>query len=117
MATSTQPSAQELATLVHLATLTHLEAQIRVAKTVQELQFISVNETRRLVPYEQAYLLSHAGEAAGVSRVICASSVAVVERDAPMIRWLEEMAQALRHAHPGDDPVTVTEEHSPESCR
>ncbi|HQV46741.1 MAG TPA: hypothetical protein PL109_09925, partial [Nitrospira sp.] len=117
MATSTQPSAQELATLVHLATLTHLEAQIRVAKTVQELQFISVNETRRLVPYEQAYLLSHAGEAAGVSRVICASSVAVVERDAPMIRWLEEMAQALRHAHPGDDPVTVTEEMCPDSCR
>lgn len=117
MATSTQPSAQELATLVHLATLTHLEAQIRVAKTVQELQFISVNETRRLVPYEQAYLLSHAGEAAGVSRVICASSVAVVERDAPMMRWLEEMAQALRHALPGDEPVTVTEEMCPDSCR
>lgn len=117
MATSAQSSAQELATLVHLATLTHLEAQIRVAKTVEELQFLSVNETRRLVPYEQAFLLSHAGEAAGISRVICASSVAVVERDAPMIRWLEEMAQALRHVQAGDVPVTVTEEMCPDSCR
>ena len=58
MATSAEPSAQQLATLIHLATLTHLEGQIRVAKTIPELQFLSVNETRRLVPYEQAYLLS-----------------------------------------------------------
>lgn len=72
MTTSTAPSAQELATLVHLATLTHLEGQIRVAKTIQELQFISVNETRRLVPYEQAYLLSHASGDTDAYRVICA---------------------------------------------
>ncbi len=52
MTTSAEPSAHQLATLVHLATLTHLEGQIRVAKTLQELQFLSVNETRRLMPYE-----------------------------------------------------------------
>ncbi len=58
MATTAEPTAQQLPTLIHLAALTHLEGQIRAAKTIQELQFLSVNETRRLIPYEQAFLLS-----------------------------------------------------------
>ena len=117
MTTSTAPSAQELATLVHLATLTHLEGQIRVAKTIPELQFLSVNETRRLVPYDQAYLLSPASEASDAYRVICASSVAIVEREAPVIRWLEQMTHALRQEQSGDEAKILTEETCPESCR
>lgn len=117
MTTSTAPSAQELATLVHLATLTHLEGQIRVAKTIPELQFLSVNETRRLVPYEQAYLLGADTDGGTAYRVICASSVAIVERDAPVIRWLERMTQALRQEQPGDDPRILTEETCPEAGR
>lgn len=117
MATSTAPSAQELATLVHLATLTHLEGQIRVAKTIPELQFLSVNETRRLVPYDQAYLLSPAGGDSDAYRVVCASSVAIVEREAPVIRWLEQMTHALRQEQPGNEPKILTEETCPETCR
>lgn len=60
MAATTEPTSQQLTTLVHLAALTHLEGLVRAAKTVQELQFLSVNETRRLVPYQQAYLFSAA---------------------------------------------------------
>ena len=117
MATTVEPTAQQIPTLIHLAALTHLEAQVRAAKTIQELQFLSVNETRRLVPYEQAYLLSFEGDGTTACRVLCASSVAVVERDAPVILWLEQVAQALREEGPCDTPVAITEETCPESCR
>ena len=95
MATTAEPTAQQLPTLIHLAALTHLEGQIRVAKTVQELQYLSVNETRRLIPYDQAFLLSSSDSVQGAGRVLNASSVAVVDRDAPMIVWLEQAVQAL----------------------
>ena len=117
MTTAAEPSAQQRATLAHLATLMHLEGQIRLAKTIQELQFLAVNETRRLVPYEQAYLLGADTSGDTAYRVICASSVAIVERDAPAIRWLEQMAQALRQEQPGDEPRIVTAETCPEACR
>ena len=115
MTTATEPTAQQIPTLIHLAALTHLEGQVRAAKTVRELQFLAVNETRRLVPYQQAVLFSR--DAADLPRVVTASSVAVVERDAPLIRWLEQVAQALRHEYPGDEPMALTEETCPESCR
>src|SRR6185437_15393672 len=85
-------------TLIHLTALTHLKGQIRAARTIQELQFLSVNETRRLIPYDQAFLLSPSGPATDVYRVLNASSVAVVDRDASMIVWLEQAVQALRRA-------------------
>ena len=55
--TTTEPTAREISTLIHLATLTHLEGQVRAATTLEELQFVAVYETRRLVPYEQAVLV------------------------------------------------------------
>jgi multidrug resistance efflux pump len=117
MTTAAEPTTQQIPTLIHLAALTHLEGQVRAARTIQELQFLSVNETRRLVPYQQAYLLSADDSEATPYHVMCASSVAVVERDAPMIGWLEQVVQALRQEHPGDEPMAVTEETCPESCR
>ncbi len=117
MATTAEPTAQQIPTLIHLAALTHLEGQVRTAKTIQELQFLSVNETRRLIPYEQAYLLSSGENGATDCRVLCASSVAVIERDAPVIRWLEQVGQALAQAGHGDTPMALTEETCPESCR
>ncbi|HEX4968296.1 MAG TPA: hypothetical protein VFV44_07245, partial [Nitrospiraceae bacterium] len=41
-----------------LSVLLQLEGTVRAAQTRQELQFLFVNETRRLVPYRQAILLS-----------------------------------------------------------
>jgi Barrel-sandwich domain of CusB or HlyD membrane-fusion len=117
MGTTAEPTAQQIPTLIHLAALTHLEGQVRAAKTVQELQFLAVNETRRLVPYQQAFLLTCGEAGTDACRVATASSVAVVEREAPLIRWLEQVAQALRQEHPGDEPMALTEETCPESCR
>ncbi len=118
MATTAEPTAQQFPTLIHLAALTHLEGQIRAARTIQELQFLSVNETRRLIPYDQAFLLSPSGPATDVYRVLNASSVAVVDRDASMIVWLEQAVQALRRAgNTGEQPMVVTEELLPDSLR
>lgn len=117
MATTTESTAQQIPTLIHLAALTHLEGQVRAAKTIQELQFLAVNETRRLVPYQQAFLLTCGDAGSDGCRVATAASVAVVEREAPLIRWLEQVAQALRREYPGDEPMALTEETCPASCR
>ena len=118
MATTAEPTAQQLPTLIHLAALTHLEGQIRAAKTVQELQFLSVNETRRLIPYDQAFVLSSPDPAQEACRVLNASSVAVVDRDAPMIVWLEQAVQALSQASSTkEQPMVLTEDLLPESLR
>jgi hypothetical protein len=118
MATTAEPTAQQLPTLIHLAALTHLEGQIRAVKTVQELQFLSVNETRRLIPYDHAFLLSPSGQTPEAYRVLNASSVAVVDRDAPMIVWLEQAVQALSQgADNSEQPKVVTEDLLPESLR
>lgn len=118
MAATAEPTAQQLPTLIHLAALTHLEGQIRAAKTLQELQFLSVNETRRLIPYDQAFLLSPWGPTNGDYRVLNASSVAVVDRDAPMMVWLEQAGQALARASgTAEQPTVVTEDLLPGSLR
>lgn len=118
MATTAEPTAQQIPTLVHLAALTHLEGQVRAAKTIQELQFLSVNETRRLVPYEQAFLLGSSGPNGEAYRLLNASSVAVADRDAPMIVWLEQAVQALRRVGTASEqPMVVTEELLPDSLR
>jgi hypothetical protein len=118
MATTVEPTAQQFPTLIHLAALTHLEGQIRAAKTLQELQFLSVNETRRLIPYDQAFLLGSSGHATDAYRVLNASSIAVVDRDASMIVWLEQAVQTLRRAgNAGEQPMVVTEELLPDSLR
>lgn len=118
MATTAEPTAQQLPTLIHLAALTHLEGQIRAAKTIQELQFLSVNETRRLIPYDQAFLLSRLDQEKEGCRVLNASSVAVVDRDAPMIVWLEQAGQALARAASADEqPMVVTEDQLPDALR
>ncbi|MCC6140145.1 MAG: HlyD family efflux transporter periplasmic adaptor subunit [Nitrospira sp.] len=116
MATATEPTPQQIPTLIHLAVLTHLEGQIREAKTVRELHFLAVNETRRLIPYTQAFLLS-ASRPNDPYQVASASSVAVVDRHAPLIQWLEAVGQYLRESDHGRQPVVVTEDLLPAELR
>lgn len=111
------PTIQQIPALVHLAALTHLEGQVRVAVTLQELQFLAVNETRRLIPYSQAVVFSRNDAAGQPYRVAAASSVPVVAREAPLMRWLESLAQALAESHPDSQPMAITEDICPDSCR
>lgn len=68
-----------------------LTRALRRARTVEELYFSIVNETRRLTPYRRAALLRPASDG-GKLRVVAASGVPIPDRQTPFIRWLEQMA-------------------------
>jgi hypothetical protein len=72
-----------------LTVLLQLEAMARRAEDGKALQFLIVNETRRLLSYRQAILLAGGDRGVGSMRVEAVSSIAVVDRQAPMMQWLE----------------------------
>lgn len=72
--------------------LLQLEAEIRRAESLKSLQFLIANDTRRIASYRQAYVL----EARRSSyRVAAISSLAVVDRNAPAVRWTEAIVNVL----------------------
>lgn len=82
--------------------LLQLEAEARKAENAQALQFFIVNETRRLLPYRQAFLFSSARDPGSRFRVEVASSIAVLDRNVPLIQWLELALEGIREKHPID---------------
>ncbi len=69
-----------------LTALLQLEASARQAEAVDVLRFLMANETRRLIEYRQGLVLELRGSR---QRLATASSLAVVEPDAPFVRWAE----------------------------
>ncbi len=96
-----------------LATLLQLEGMVRAARTQQELQFLFVNETRRLIPYRQAVLLSPPTPASPHYEVRAASSVPLVDRTAPLMQWIERLIRDLRKTSTSDDIRRVIETDCP----
>lgn len=97
--------------------LLQLEGMVRAARTRQELQFFFVNETRRLVPYQQAILLIPPAPSSPRYEVLAASSVPIVDRAAPLMQWTERLIQGLRAISPGSDIRLVSESDCPEELR
>lgn len=79
-----------------LTVLMQLEAEARKAQTDKALQFLIVNETRQLLPYRQAFLFSSQGDPRSRCRIEAAASLAVIDRNAPLIRWVEAALDAMR---------------------
>lgn len=96
-----------------LTTLLQLERMVRSAKTRQELQFLIVNETRRLIPYRQAVLMIPLTPSSRQYEVCAVSSVPVVDRAAPLIQWIERLVQDLRHASTSQDIRQIAETDCP----
>jgi multidrug resistance efflux pump len=96
--------------------LLQLEGMVRAARTREELQFFFVNETRRLVPYQQAIFLIPLTASSPRSEVCAASSVPVVDRTAPLMQWTERLVQCLREASAGPSIRQVSEADCPEEC-
>jgi multidrug resistance efflux pump len=67
--------------------------EARHARTTEALRFVFVNRARRLFEYRQAVFLTL--DPSGKTRVGAVSNVAVPERDAPFIRWVEAAARAV----------------------
>lgn len=80
-----------------LLTLLQLEPQARLAQSVKELQFLAVNETRRLLPYRQAFIFKAGTTPHKLCRLEAASSVPIIQRDAPLTQWLEHTLHTLRN--------------------
>ncbi len=73
-----------------ISKLLQLESMARAASSAGALHFMIVNETRRLIPYRQAYLFLSAHPIKRDCKLTAASSIAVIEHNAPFASWLEK---------------------------
>ncbi|WP_286192201.1 efflux RND transporter periplasmic adaptor subunit [Roseomonas genomospecies 6] len=76
-----------------LLLLLNLQQEARQAPNPEALRFFLVNQTRRMIAYQQAVFLTVAPS--GKARLEAVSNIAVPERDAPFTRWLEAAASAI----------------------
>ena len=74
------------------STFLQLERAARHAEGEEALAFTMVNETRRLIAYRQAALIDL--RIPHRPRVVAVSSISIIERNAPMIRWLTSLARS-----------------------
>ncbi|WP_010161771.1 efflux RND transporter periplasmic adaptor subunit [Sphingomonas sp. PAMC 26617] len=71
-----------------LPALMQFEGEVRRQPSVAELCYLVANDLRRIVSYDQAFVLREA-MAGTALHVVCASSIAVVDRNAPLIQAVE----------------------------
>ena len=100
-----------------LSMLLQLEGKVRGVQTQQELQFLFVNDTRRLVLYQQAILLAPPTPSTQSYQVRAASSVPVLDRTVPLMQWIERLIGVLRKTSTGPDIRHVTEADCPAEFR
>ena len=81
------------ARLSSLQSLLVTEDRIRKAKTENELQHLITNETRKFSGARQIFLFRK--KSRGNFNVVCVSSMAITERDTPLIRWAEQIVDNL----------------------
>lgn len=77
-----------------LAELLQFEGDVRQQASVDELVYLVANETRGLVSYEQMFVLRRAAVRDGFA-VQAASSLALVDRSAPLIAAIERAANGF----------------------
>jgi len=86
-----------------------LEASVRELTEADALYFFIVNETRRLLSYRQAILCTaNLANPKQALRVQTISSLTVVDRNAPMLQWLENVIASLDHPKPISIPSRLT---------
>jgi hypothetical protein len=73
-----------------LSVLLQVEQEARRAETQQNLSYVFVNDTRNVLPSQQVVFWTYSD--LGRPRVTRASHVSEVEPNAPMVRWLDKLA-------------------------
>ena len=76
-----------------LSQLLRLEAEVRLAPTETALSYLIANDVRGLVRARQAFVTS--GARTSSLRVETVSSMAAIDRNAPMIQWVERIIRGL----------------------
>jgi multidrug resistance efflux pump len=77
-----------------LAALLQYEGEVRRQSSELELRYFIANETRKLVPYDQMFIVSH-GRVGDGWHVVTASSLATIDRNAPLIQAIQRIVVAL----------------------
>lgn len=79
-----------------LAELLQFEAEIRRPGEVMELLFLLANDTRRVIAYDQLFVMRQARVAGGFE-VVAVSSLPTVDRNSPLIQGVERvLSETLR---------------------
>lgn len=73
-----------------LSVLLQVEKEARRAETQQNLSYVFVNDTRGVLPSQQVVFWAH--NDLGRPRVVRASHVSEIDPNAPMVRWLDDLA-------------------------
>ena len=105
------PQKQQLA---GLALMLQLEKQIRHAKDAAEFGFLVVNETRRLLRYDQALLWRRSGWSA---KIIAVSGVDRPNDKAPYILWVQKICKYFSGHDSFQSPCLIVEEQVPKRLR
>jgi multidrug efflux pump subunit AcrA (membrane-fusion protein) len=75
-----------------------LEAQCRASASPLELAYLAANDFRKVTGARQTFLLQTTSS--GHFAVKTVSSLATIERDAPLIRWIERLVARMRKDNP-----------------
>lgn len=79
--------------LLALSNLLQVEVEARHAESLRDLFFVMANDTHRVVAYRQAFVWEL--PEIGAPNVVQASNVSEVDRNAPIVRWFNDMAAWL----------------------
>ncbi len=79
-----------------MAALMQFEADIRRQASVSELTYLVANESRRVCHYDQLFVLRRSKMGEGF-HVICISSIAMVDRNAPLVQAIEALVGAYNN--------------------
>lgn len=95
-----------------LAALLQYEGEMRRQSSVEELMYFVANESRRILGYQQMFVL-RAGRLGERMQVVCASSLATVDRNAPLIQGIETVVAGIAAAEARSiDAATETSDPS-----
>lgn len=87
-----------------LVTILGLQKRAREAESLDELGFIFANESRNLIPYRHCIHWQTTGRRGKVQAI---SGVPRIEKDAPMVRWLQMILSILASQTAGIEPQKV----------
>ncbi|MEM7254233.1 MAG: HlyD family efflux transporter periplasmic adaptor subunit [Pseudomonadota bacterium] len=96
------------------AVLLQLEAKTRTVESLKGLEFLIANDTRRILRYGQACVFRRFGRRLRLSTI---SSIAVVDRSSPSVRWSERVASRAVKECPDGRATVLTPESLPERLR
>jgi multidrug resistance efflux pump len=82
-----------------LAALLQYEGDLRRQPSVDELLYFIANESRRVLGYEQMFIL-RGSRLATAMHVVCASSLATIDRNAPLIQAIEKVVGGIDATEP-----------------